>query len=93
MSSRPGRILLYAVLCLTSVVMLTPLVWLVAACLKHPDDLFSFLFFRFFFNLRVLCALRGSSLFFCFLSFPWAGRGCTTGVRACGSARSGIGPG
>ncbi len=39
------RILLYAALTLCSVVMLTPLVWLVSACLKKPDDLFSYLFF------------------------------------------------
>ncbi len=40
-----ARTLLYAALALCAVVMLTPLVWLVAACLKKPDDLFSFLFF------------------------------------------------
>jgi len=38
------RILLYAALAACSVVMLTPLAWLVAACLKRPDDLFSYLF-------------------------------------------------
>jgi len=45
MGSRPSRILLYAALTFAAVVMLTPLVWLVAACVKHPDDLFSYLFF------------------------------------------------
>jgi len=39
------RALLYVALALCSVVMLTPLVWLVSACLKKPDDLFSYLFF------------------------------------------------
>jgi len=39
------RILLYVALTACSVLMLTPLVWLVAACLKKPDDLFSYLFF------------------------------------------------
>lgn len=39
------RILLYVALAAAAVVMLTPLVWLVAACLKRPDELFSYLFF------------------------------------------------
>lgn len=39
------RILLYVALSAAGVVMLTPLVWLVAACLKRPDQLFSYLFF------------------------------------------------
>lgn len=42
---RAIRILVYSFLAVAAVVMLTPLVWLVAACLKHPDDLFSYLFF------------------------------------------------
>ena len=39
------RIGLYVVLAVGAVVMLTPLVWLVAACVKGPDDLFHYLFF------------------------------------------------
>ncbi|MFW6163462.1 MAG: carbohydrate ABC transporter permease [Planctomycetota bacterium] len=39
------RILLYVTLTAAGVVMLTPLVWLVAACLKAPEELFSYLFF------------------------------------------------
>jgi len=39
------RILLYGALSLCAVVMLTPLVWLLAASLKGPDDLFHYLFF------------------------------------------------
>ena len=40
-----ARILLYVALAAAAVVMLTPLVWLIAACLKRPDELFSYLFF------------------------------------------------
>ncbi|MGB1718650.1 MAG: hypothetical protein ACPHO6_10855, partial [Candidatus Latescibacterota bacterium] len=36
---------LHAVLVLCSVVMLTPMVWLIAATIKGPDDLFHYLFF------------------------------------------------
>ena len=36
---------LHAVLVLSSVVMLTPMVWLIAATIKGPDDLFHYLFF------------------------------------------------
>ena len=36
---------LHAVLVLCSVVMLTPMVWLMAATIKGPDDLFHYLFF------------------------------------------------
>ena len=39
------RILLYVALAAAAVVLPTPLVWLVAACLKRPDELFSYLFF------------------------------------------------
>jgi ABC-type glycerol-3-phosphate transport system permease component len=39
------RILLYTALSVAAVVMLTPLVWLLAATLKHPDHLFTHLFF------------------------------------------------
>ena len=42
---RAVRLLVYLFLAVAAVVMLTPLVWLVAACVKHPDDLFSYLFF------------------------------------------------
>ncbi|MFP4056209.1 MAG: carbohydrate ABC transporter permease [Candidatus Brocadiia bacterium] len=45
MGSRAARGALYLGLGLAAVVMLTPLVWLVAACLKTPGDLFSYLFF------------------------------------------------
>lgn len=38
-------ILIHCFLILGAVVVLTPLVWLVAACVKSPDDLFHFLFF------------------------------------------------
>ncbi len=38
-------IILYAALALCTVAMLTPLVWLIAATLKGPDDLFHYLFF------------------------------------------------
>jgi ABC-type glycerol-3-phosphate transport system permease component len=37
--------LLYLVLCTCAAVMLTPLVWLVAASFKGPDDLFHYVFF------------------------------------------------
>jgi ABC-type glycerol-3-phosphate transport system permease component len=40
-----GRGLLYTVLVLCTVVMLTPIVWLVAATLKEPGKLFSYVFF------------------------------------------------
>ncbi len=39
------RISLHVVLLAVTVVMLTPLVWLLAACIKGPDDLFHYLFF------------------------------------------------
>jgi len=42
---RTLRIVLYLALTIASVVMLAPLVWLVAACLKRPEELFSHLFF------------------------------------------------
>jgi len=45
MTNRALRTLLYAVLSLSSVVMLAPLAWLVAASIKGPDDLFHYLFF------------------------------------------------
>ena len=40
-----GHILLYLALAACTVVMLTPLVWLLAAAFKHPDVLFTYLFF------------------------------------------------
>lgn len=40
-----SRISLYGALCFCAVAMLTPLVWLVAATTKGPDDLFHYLFF------------------------------------------------
>lgn len=39
------RILLYVLLTVTALVMLTPLVWLVAACVKSEQDFFHYLFF------------------------------------------------
>ena len=45
MPRRLPRILLYVALTVVGVVMLTPLVWLVAACLKRPTELWSYLFF------------------------------------------------
>ena len=40
-----SRAVLYAALVFCTVLMLTPLVWLFAATLKGPDDLFHYLFF------------------------------------------------
>jgi ABC-type glycerol-3-phosphate transport system permease component len=40
-----GQSITYLLLCLAAVVTLTPLVWLVAATTKGPDDLFHYLFF------------------------------------------------
>ena len=39
------KIVAYLLLLATMVVMLTPMVWLLAASLKGPEDLFSYLFF------------------------------------------------
>jgi len=44
-SRTPVVVLLYAALISITVVMLTPLVWLLAASLKNHDDLFHYLFF------------------------------------------------
>jgi ABC-type glycerol-3-phosphate transport system permease component len=44
-SALTGRSITYLLLCLAAVVTLTPLVWLVAATTKGPDDLFHYLFF------------------------------------------------
>ena len=38
--NRAPKVLLYILLAGTAVVMLTPMVWLLAASLKGPDDLF-----------------------------------------------------
>ena len=43
--NRAPKVLLYILLAGTAVVMLTPMVWLLAASLKGPDDLFHYLFF------------------------------------------------
>ena len=40
-----GRIALYAALAAAAVVMLVPLIWLLAAALKGPDDFFTYTFF------------------------------------------------
>jgi len=40
-----GRSVLYALLLACAVITLTPIVWLVAASLKGPDDLFHYMFF------------------------------------------------
>jgi ABC-type glycerol-3-phosphate transport system permease component len=45
MKKLAAQIILYGVLGLCTVVMLTPMVWLIAASLKSPDDLFHYLFF------------------------------------------------
>jgi len=42
---RPIRLLLYIALTVAAIVTLTPLVWLVAATLKEPKHLFSYMFF------------------------------------------------
>ena len=45
MVHRTLRILLYLALAIGAMLMITPLVWLLAATLKKPDQLFSYLFF------------------------------------------------
>jgi ABC-type glycerol-3-phosphate transport system permease component len=40
-----AKIILYTALAFCTVLMLTPLVWLIAATIKGPDDLFHYLFF------------------------------------------------